>query len=457
MQTQAPEGNIRDLLEGLFSVNHGKFGSIHALATVPDTFPMNPCIELQLQDGWDALGLPVSSAVIKLLNGSLNEGHDGSISTVDVDASRLQFLNPGWNAVVDQTAKSMFAGLHLAGSVPGSITARLEGLHIYPASSHLQYSTGVKDDRVLATLVFILPTKHEGGAITARLGHDLMTMPTSSPSAYAATTLCWLSGSTVEHEPVTMGAQVMLRYDILHAGQGPAPVLFDPTPVAAEISKVFSAWLQNRDGKNCPQTLYYVISNNDIYGEKLIRYTTFTDLQGPDFAFVNLIRELAQPFGITVTLGQLKQTQFGEAWSPHQVRKDYYGSDDEGDVERYEETAELNDVDELLWHFTPFLSDGKRGKEEDIYDAEFELLCDYEYLKGAAPDEVDWEGWQGEGNTHMTYEFYRLGLRLELPSLEDPDKSSKRKEPPFDPEIQITELERQMRAFDEAATRGVIR
>ena len=73
-------------------------------------------------------------------------------------------------------------------------------------------------------------------------------------------------------------------------------------------------------------------------------------------------------------------------------------NDEDDDVERYEDTAELRaeDVEEVLWYFTPFLSEGERGKEEEIYDAHLEMLCDHEYLKGSAPDDVSWDGWQRE-------------------------------------------------------------
>ena len=48
---------------------------------------------------------------------------------------------------------------------------------------------------------------------------------------------------------------------------------------------------------------------------------------------------------------------------------------------------------------------------------------------------------------------YRLGLRLELPpSGKTGESTSKRKEPPFDEETKIRELERRMRLFDESGT-----
>ena len=207
-----------------------------------------------------------------------------------------------------------------------------------------------------------------------------------------------LTGATVDHEPVTTGAQVMLRYGIHHTGPGPPPVLFDPTSVANDISQIFGVWMRKKDEKYSPQTLYYVISDEDTYGDTLIQFVTFQDLQGPDFKFIHLVRNLAQKVGIEVTLGQLKQTQYGTPYSPYRVRQDFYGSDEDDDVERYEDTAELRaeDVEEVLWYFTPFLSEGERGKEEEIYDAHLEMLCDHEYLKGSAPDDVSWDGWQRE-------------------------------------------------------------
>lgn len=214
----------------------------------------------------------------------------------------------------------------------------------------------------------------------------------------ASALICTRTGATVDHEPVTAGAQTLLRYDLLHTRASPAPVVFNSEPVAGEISRAFDTWIKKRGEKDCPQQLYYVVSDEDTYGDTLIQFVTFEDLQGPDFAFIKLVRELAQNVGITVTLGQLKQTQHGTPYSPYQVRQDFYGSDEDDDIERYEGTAELReeDVDEVFWYFTPFLHDGKRGKEEELWDSEFELLFDCEYLKGTAPDDILWDGWQGE-------------------------------------------------------------
>ncbi|KZV75364.1 hypothetical protein PENSPDRAFT_681092 [Peniophora sp. CONT] len=440
--------NVTKLMKKLFEDNHPKFGGKYAVAS-PSATMINPCLELNILDQWDVLGLPVSSTAIQALKQPLSV--DISTKTpLEIDAARVRFLYPKWNTAVTKTAKSMFTALGLIGANPDAITVKLQGLYICPVGSRFKYTT-TDDVNLLASLVYVLPTAHEGGSITARFGHESTVMSTSSESAYATSILCWCSNTIIEHDPITSGAQVLLRYDLLHTGPSPAPVIFDSTPAARDIAQALETWIKRRDEAECPQELYYIVSDEDTYGDTLIQFVTFQDLQGSDFVFINLVRELALKVGITVTLGQLKQTQHGTPYSPYQVKQDFYGSDEDDDVERYEDTAELRegDVDEVMWYFIPFLSEGKRGKEEELWEeSEFEFMFDYEYLKGTAPDDVEWDGWQRE-DTSMTNLSYRLGLRLELPN------PLKRKG--LDAtveEAKIVELERKMRAFDEAAEGG---
>lgn len=197
---------------------------------------------------------------------------------------------------------------------------------------------------------------------------------------------------------MTSGVQVHLRYDLFHAGQSPTPVVFDSQLVACAIAQAFDTWIKRRDENYCPKGLHYVVTDEDTYGETHIQHTTFQDLQDPDFGFINLVRELAQKVGISATLEQLKQVQYGTLYSPRKVRQDYDGSDEEDDVATYEETAELRaeDIDDVMWYYTPFLPEGNRGEEEEILASGLDLMFNDYYLKNTVPEDIEWDGWQGE-------------------------------------------------------------
>lgn len=124
------------LITQLFHENRSKFGGKSALA-LPSAVLMNPCLELKTVGGeWNALGLPVSSTAIQALEQSL--GEDISLGTsLDIDAARVRFSNPQWDAVVNQTAKSIFTSLSLVGSDSSRIAVKPQSLHICTAGSHM--------------------------------------------------------------------------------------------------------------------------------------------------------------------------------------------------------------------------------------------------------------------------------------------------------------------------------
>ena len=97
---------------------------------------MNPCIELKVEDRWDALGLPVSSAVIRSFEDTLGTSAAPTIPFV-IDSTSIRFANPEWDELVKRTATVMFPALGLVGSDTSNIGIDLKTLYICPAGSHL--------------------------------------------------------------------------------------------------------------------------------------------------------------------------------------------------------------------------------------------------------------------------------------------------------------------------------
>ncbi|RLA44484.1 MAG: 2OG-Fe(II) oxygenase, partial [Gammaproteobacteria bacterium] len=86
----------------------------------------------------------------------------------ELDAKSVQFTNPKWTLLIDSIIGKVQQKLGLESC---KLTAHLYKLLVYETGSFfLPHRDGEKLDRMVATLVVVLPSVHEGGALI--VSHD---------------------------------------------------------------------------------------------------------------------------------------------------------------------------------------------------------------------------------------------------------------------------------------------
>src|SRR5436190_6430198 len=96
---------------------------------------------------------------------------------------RFHLTNPDWQEFLDQTVQTVRKALGLEGH---ELQSHLYELLLYePGSFFLPHRDGEKLDRMVATLVVVLPSSYEGGELVVRHDGQEQTIDFSGPDAGA--------------------------------------------------------------------------------------------------------------------------------------------------------------------------------------------------------------------------------------------------------------------------------
>ena len=126
--------------------------------------------------GIGPIGLPLSAKQAKELIAHCHQAPYGKGDKTLVDTSvrrvwrlepkRFSLKNPDWNSFLNQTVAKVQEALGLE---KHKLNSQLYDLLLYePGSFFLPHRDGEKLDRMVATLVMVLPSSHTGGALVIR-------------------------------------------------------------------------------------------------------------------------------------------------------------------------------------------------------------------------------------------------------------------------------------------------
>ena len=205
---------------------------IHALATVdrPGNFCMAGDLPLTMPglvvEGLGTLRLPLGKAQARKLIGCCHQAPygKGTQTLVDtavrrgwgLDAEQIEFTNPRWELLIESIVDEMRLQLGLEAH---KLTAHLYKLLVYEKGSFfLPHRDGEKLDRMVATLVVVLPSEHKGGElIVSHAGkqHELSFAGAASGRevSYAA----FYADCEHEVKPLESGYRLCLTYNVVLA------------------------------------------------------------------------------------------------------------------------------------------------------------------------------------------------------------------------------------------------
>lgn len=325
--------------------------------------------------------------------------------------NRFTLANPDWGEFVNELVGNVQKELGLEKQ---KLVAHLYELLLYePGSFFLPHKDGEKLDRMVATLVLVLPSPHEGGELVIRHEGREQVIDFSSTSSNPFQVHYAAFYADCEHEirPLQWGYRLCLVYNLTLA-KGKKGI---QAPRAAEhieeIAGLLRQWAKEESN------LKLVITLGHQYTEKGLAWDT---LKGVDRAVATILDEAAHQAGCHAYLSLLT---FWESGSAEGEDYDYgygYGYrrrgrwDDEEDEEDDEEEGEEEDTAgeyEMGEVFDSSLTatnckdrNGNGLPLEELSIDEDELL-DPEVLRDVKPEE-EFEGYTG--NAGMTLDrWYR--------------------------------------------------
>jgi len=247
-------------------------------------------------------------------------------------------LSGSWKAELARIVTDAETDLGLA---PGSLRPELYKLLVYQTGGFfLPHRDSEKTQGMVASLLIVLPSQHEGG--TLRVTHDGRERLFDCSLTARAGKGAWMAFyADCEHEvlPVTEGTRIALAYNlVLKRGKKAPP----PTAPSLDAPRTLEGALRNWSAHGSDgQTLVHVLEHQ--YSSQGLSFST---LKGADARMADDLLTVARTTGIEVALGLVKRKclhsgEVSYGWSGSYRRRPRWGhgdtsSNDEGDFRSHE-------------------------------------------------------------------------------------------------------------------------
>lgn len=356
--------------------------------------------------GMGSVGLPLNAVQAEELKKHCEQAPygKGEQTLVDTDVRRVWRLtpehfslkNPGWDGLVGQIVEKVQEALGLEKQ---KLESHLYDLLLYePGSFFLPHKDGEKLDRMVATLVVVLPSSFEGGELIVRHdGREQTIDQGGEKEAFNVRYAAFYADCEHEIRPLRKGYRLCLVYN-LTLKKGKKGV---SAPRASEhveaIRPILAEWAEQEDAEKLAITLDHQYTQEGL---------AWDALKGVDRARADVLREAAGMAGCQIHLALLTYHESGQG------EEDDYGyrgggrwdDEDEEDEKGEYEMVEVYESDLTADHWRDSqdsrLELGELGVDE-------EELLDPEALKKVKPEE-EFEGYTG--NAGMTLDrWYRHG------------------------------------------------
>jgi predicted 2-oxoglutarate/Fe(II)-dependent dioxygenase YbiX len=348
--------------------------------------------------------------------------------TWQIGADRVRMRGKHWAETLKTIVTRVAEGLGVA----DPIDAELYKLLIYDEGSFfVPHRDTEKSPGMFATLVLVLPSVSEGGALIVRhKGHEArIALQCEDPSdvAFAA----FYADCVHEVLPVTAGYRLVLVYNLLRRGSGRLPEVPNYDNEVAMVAERLARWAEalRADGTDEPRKLIYSLEHAYTPAE-----FGFDALKGADAGIGQVVVAAAERAGCSVHLALVSIEQSGIAQQTGGFGYSRRGRYDDDDTE--DEEFEVVEVCEHRAVASEWLRpDGVLSALTDVpvEETEFSPPLSFEELE---PDEEHFH--EATGNEGASFErTYRRaalilwpreqllavinqgGLRVTLPYLED--------------------------------------
>ena len=356
--------------------------------------------------GLGPIGLPLAPKQAKELKGVCEQAPygKGTETVVDKKVRRVWHLkpesfaltNPDWLPFLDETVRKVRDGLGLERQ---QLEAHLYDLLLYePGGFFLPHRDGEKLARMVATLVIVLPSAHQGGELIVRHEGEERTIDFSTTNGNLFRNHFAAFYADCEHEirPLSEGYRLCLVYNLTLAKSKKAIA----APRTAEHVEKLVPILQEWVGMDEPRKL--VVTLEHQYTQEGL---TWDALKGVDAVKARVLLEAANRADCEVHLALLTFHESGSAEyaAPPRGRRRHWEYGDEGGEGPYE-MGEVFDSDLSAEHWSD-----SAGKKLSVgaMDVEEDELVDPEGLTAGTPRE-EFEGYTG--NAGMTLDrWYHHG------------------------------------------------
>ncbi len=324
---------------------------------------------------------------------------DSSVRRVwEVDAEHVSLNNPEWNKLVQKAIKAF---RNEVGLKKQKLESHLYKLLLYEKGSFfLSHQDGEKLDRMVATLVIVLPSEHEGGELVIRHEGTQQTFDFGGiENQYATQFAAFYADCEHEILPVKQGFRLSLIYNLTL--RKTEEIIKAPTSGRhiEKIAKLFQEWKPTETINKLAITLSHQ------YTEKGL---TFDALKGIDRARTQIIFAAGHQAGFKVHLALLTLWQMGSAYEDYYPQ--YYGDNDPQD-----EPHTMSEVlDESLVASNWIDEEGQSVLFGVIPFDETEILSD-ESLEESEPDEEDYAGFTGNAGATLERWYHRAVVVLWTP------------------------------------------
>jgi hypothetical protein len=314
---------------------------------------------------------------------------------------RFQLTNPDWPAFLAQTVKTVQEELGLENQ---KLEAQLYNLLLYEKGSFfLPHRDGEKLDRMIATLVVVLPSNYEGGELVIRHEGQERTLDCGSGKDSNFRTHFAAFYADCEHEvrPMRAGYRLCLVYNLTLARAKKTVGAPRTTEHVEKVREVLRDWVAD-EREDSPRKLAVTLAHQ--YTQDGLAWDA---LKGVDRARAQVLREAARQEGCKAYLALLTFWESGSAaddgWDYHDRRRRWYDDyDDEDDDSGGHEMEEVYETSLTAEHWTD--EEGNRLPLGKMTVAPEEVGPE-DLLRGVEPEE-DYQGYTG--NEGMTLErWYR--------------------------------------------------
>ena len=386
----------------------------------PGTFCVSGSVQTVLPglevDGLGPIGLPLTGNQAKDLKKLCEQAPYGKGEKTLVDTSvrrvwrlmpsQFSLRNPDWKRFLQETLSKVQAELGLEKQ---KLESHLHELLLYEAGSFfLPHRDGEKLDRMVATLVIVLPSSYEGGELIVRHEGQEQTIDFSSVENSALQTHFAAFYADCEHEvrPLRKGYRLCLVYNLTLAKSKKSITAPRNSEHIQRIIPLLREWSEDDTVRKLAITLDHQYTKDGLAWDKL---------KGVDRVKARVLAEAARQANCKAYLALLTFWESGSAeddggygygYGSH--RRWYDEDEDDEDEDEGDDDNGLHEMGEVFesslsaehWsdsagHSLPI---GELSVEED------ELL-DPESLRDVKPEE-EFEGYTG--NAGMTLErWYR--------------------------------------------------
>ncbi|KAH8103885.1 hypothetical protein BXZ70DRAFT_669976, partial [Cristinia sonorae] len=165
--------------------------------------------------------------------------------------------------------------------------------------SFLPHVDTEKVDGMFATMIVVLPSPFQGGAIHLTHGAQSTVFEHSSTELLQTVVMAWYTDVTHEVKPVVSGHRLVLSYNLIHTTTSLRPAVSHNDEFQTRIRDVLQSWKRD-GGKAAPEKILYLLSHQ--YSQANLCASA---LKGADAQKVALLAPVAQEYGFRLGLATL--------------------------------------------------------------------------------------------------------------------------------------------------------